>query len=540
MQTLTKSLVTLADFAQAFDLSDDEITSAADRAASSVQRLADLWQHHGTPEAAVLRTLRRVASGHCVTLPSKEGLKQRLNRMVDPGWWRRALRQRLQAVELHQIHRGAVHRRASAYVSPQAMRRFEANRKRLATLMESLEAVNEVTGEVIPLQDLINASQANPANRRKAMMARIKGIETHAKAQGHEAIFLTITCPSRMHPRHFTGASNERYDHTSPRRAQAYLGRLWNAAMRHAAHQGLTPYGMRVVEPHHDACPHWHVLVFIPASQVEAMAAIVRAYALTDSPNEPGAQERRFTVERIDPAKGSAVGYVAKYVSKSIDGEGVASDDESESTGADASRRIVAWSRTWRVRQFQFFGVPSITPTRELYRMDEGTLPGQALREAHQACKANDYAAWLSACQTHGLRFKVQYSERPSTRYAEESTRAIQGLRVHGGDVGGVLDLVTRDASWRIEPRQRKREILGQGAGSAPVFDFPWTRFNNSASLDFKGLFGEELPSSRHALRAAELNKRARSMWALGYRASAQALAHKAAGHEGSEGGQHA
>jgi hypothetical protein len=172
--------------------------------------------------------------------------------------------------------------------------------------------------------------------------------------------------------------------------------------------------------------------------------------------------------------------------------------------------------------------------------MDEQALPGQALRQAHQACKANDYAAWLDACKAHGLRFKVQYSERPSARYADESTRAIQGLRVHGGDVGGVLDLVTRDASWRIEPRQRKREIVGQGASLAPVFDPPWTRFNNSASLDFKGLFGNELSDGRHALRAADLTRRANSMWALGYRASAQALAHKAGDHDCNRGDQHA
>ena len=47
----------------------------------------------------------------------------------------------------------------------------------------------------------------------------------------------------------------------------------------------------------------------------------MRRHALRDGPDERGAQARRFTVERIDPAKGSAVGYVAKYVSKSIDGE---------------------------------------------------------------------------------------------------------------------------------------------------------------------------------------------------------------------------
>jgi hypothetical protein len=380
MQTMLKGLVKLADFAAAFDLSDGDIQDTADRAAASVQRLAKVWQSQATPDTSILRSLRLIARGHCVTPPSKEGLKPCINRMMDACWWRRVLRERFRAVELHQIQRGAVHRHAGAYVSAKALHRFERNRKRLAALLASLDMINETTGEVIPLQDIVDASQANPANRRRAMMARIKGIEDSAKALGHVALFLTITCPSRMHPRHVTGERNARHDGTSPRRAQAYLGRLWNSAMRHAAHQGLQPYGLRVVEPHHDACPHWHVLVFVPGNQADAVTGIFKAYALADSPDEPGAQERRFTVERIDPAKGSAVGYVAKYVSKSIDGEGVNGDEESDHTGADASRRIVAWARTWGIRQFQFFGVPPITPTRELYRMAGDSLPGQALQ----------------------------------------------------------------------------------------------------------------------------------------------------------------
>lgn len=537
MHASNMSLAGLPAMAAAFDLTDDEIRSAADRAASSVQRLAaSAWLPSGTPGDVVMRTLRRIAKRHGVPHPNKNGFQQWLNRMTDPAWWRRALRNRFRTVELNQIQRGAVHRHAGVYVSNKAMRRFERNRKHLAELLASLDLVNQATGEVLPLQDIVEASQANPANRRRAMMARIKGIEAHAKAQGHEALFVTITCPSRMHPRHVTGERNERYDGSNPRQAQAYLGRLWNSAMRHAAHHGLNPYGLRVVEPHHDACPHWHVLVFVPADQAKAVTTILRTYALADNSNEPGAQERRFTVERIDPEKGSAVGYVAKYVSKSIDGEGLDADDESGQAGVDASRRIVAWARTWGIRQFQFFGVPSITPTRELFRLDGEALPSEGLKAAHRACKANDYAAWLDACQVHGLRFKVQYSERPSTRYADEVSRAIHGLRVHGDDLAGVHELVTRFEGWRIEPRKKKREAQREGAGLLPAPAHPWTRFNNSASIDSKGLFdAQEVPSEpakvkapgRCAEQLAGLQATARVLASAGYQASAMALMRK-------------
>lgn len=463
----------LAALAAAVDLSEGDIADTADRLAGQVQRLAELWQGQGTPEAVALKTLRSIARRHHVELPAKDGFTQRLNRMSDAGWWRRALRKRLRAVEHHAIRCGAVHRHASPYVSAKALRRHERDRRRLTELLDSLEALNVGTGEVIPLADVIEGSQANPAKRRMATMARIKGVETRAREKGHDAFFLTITTPSCMHARHSTGQANERHDGTGPRQAQAHLHRVWRNAMRCMQRQGLAAYGMRTVEPHHDACPHWHVLLFAAPGDSAAILHTLRAYALADSPNEPGAAEHRFRVERIDPAKGSAAGYVAKYVSKSLDGEGVDTDDETGDTGAGAARRIVAWSRLWGIRQFQFFGLPAITPTRELYRHDGEGLGSAGLIAAHHACQANDYAAYLGACEAHRLGFAVHYEERASTRYADELARAIRGLHASAADLSQPLTLTTRTETWRIQPRQAQHD---NAAGTGP-----WTRFNNCA-----------------------------------------------------------
>lgn len=484
----------LPRLAAAYDLADSDIGDKAERAATSMQRLADLWGRNDTADAAVLRSLRSIAKRHAIRMPDKAGLSERINRMCDAGWWRRALRHRFKVVELHQIQNGAVHKFASPYVSAKALHRHERNAARLVRQMDSMEAVNQATGEVIHMPELIEASLSNPVNRRCALMARIKGIEVHATAKGHIGLFITITCPSRMHPRHSkSGTANQNYDGTYPTKAHGYLCRLWGKAMRNAAHQGLMAYGLRVVEPHHDACPHWHLLAFTPVDQAEAFTDTLRGYALADNPDEPGAQERRFIVKRIDPTKGSAVGYVAKYVSKSIDGEGVDTDNESDTDGASAARRQIAWARTWGIRQFQFFGVPPITPTRELYRVPGNTLPGQALPELHQACKANDYAAWLAVVEANGLSFSLDYTERASTRYRGEVTKAIQGLRVEGGDLRGLLQLTTRFDTWHIQPRAKASPLAAEcadGAGFAP----PWTRFNNSAPIDFEGLFPGALP----------------------------------------------
>lgn len=414
-----------------------------------------------------------MARRHSVALPHKATFAQALNRITNAAWWRRALRTRYRVVEAHQIALGAVHRKASAYVSAKAYRRSQRNARRLAELIASLEAVNLDTGEALPLDVLIASSQANPAMRRMAMMARIRGIEAHAKAKAHDAFLVTITAPSRMHARHEAGHANSKHDGTTPRQVQAYLHGVWRDAMRSASHQGLTAYGLRTVEPHHDGCPHWHVLLFTRPGDSEALFGTLRAYALADSGTEPGAAEHRFKVKRIDPSEGCAAAYVAKYVAKNIDGHALDEDTESDDDGPTAAGRTVAWARLWGIRQFQYFGLPAITPTRELYRHSGKGLDSQALTAALVACKEKDYAAYLGALEAHAIAFAVHYEKRPSSRYAGEECRVIRGLIASACDLPKPLTIITRSETWCIQPKPT-------GAQSAAAVQ-PWTRFNNCA-----------------------------------------------------------
>jgi hypothetical protein len=492
----------LAVLAQDFDLSDADIEDAAEKLAARVRDRAELWQASHQGDAEVMQALKRTERRHHVALPHGATLAQALNRMTSPAWWRRALRTRLRVVEAHQIARGAVHRQASPYVSAKAFKRRIRDAQRIAKLLASLDAVNLATGEALPLENLIATSQANPAMRRMAMMARIRGIETHATSKEHAALFLTITAPSRMHPRLESGQANHKHDGTTPRQAQAYLHQVWRRALRAAAHQGLEAYGLRTVEPHHDACPHWHVLLFTRPADQARLLTTMRAYALADNPSEPGAALHRFRVEVIDRKKGSAAAYVAKYVSKSIDGHGVDDDTESAEDGPNAAKRIVSWARVWGIRQFQFFGLPAITPTRELYRVSGAVLQSPALTVAHTACKANDYGAYLAAMETHCIGFGVHYEPHPSSRYAGEITKAIRGLIASACDTAAPLTLTTRTETWCIQPR----------AVSATREDFapPWTRINNCASPAKSTTYDRPTTSAPHGHQRPPLDPRLR------------------------------
>jgi hypothetical protein len=112
---------------------------------------------------------------------------------------------------------------------------------------------------------------------------------------------------------------------------------------------------------------------------------ILRRYALQDAGDEKGAQQHRFDFKLIDKARGTAAGYIAKYVAKNIDGEHVGDDLEGRAA-TESAKRVEAWCSTWHIRQFQQTGGPPVGVWRELRRIKH--LPADApmhLQLAHRA-----------------------------------------------------------------------------------------------------------------------------------------------------------
>lgn len=297
-----------------------------------------------------------------------------LARMACARWWRRTLRKlHARTVEACAIGLGLVGKHAGLYASDNAVKRRAGQNARNAAALESVTAVNDL-GQSRTLAELAATSTANKAIRRVELLTRIAGFELIAKDLGHEGCMVTVTCPSRFH-KMTTRADgrvipNPRYDGSTPHESQRYLSLAWARFRSAAARRGLALYGFRIAEPQHDGTPHWHVLLFFPAGNSPALVELARRYFLdADSPNEPGAQAHRVDFEMIDWAKGSAVGYVIKYVSKNIDGHGVGLD----LFGNDAitsSARVEAWASTWRVRQFQQIGGAPVGVWRELRRVN--------------------------------------------------------------------------------------------------------------------------------------------------------------------------
>ncbi|NIC26540.1 replication endonuclease [Serratia plymuthica] len=306
-----------------------------------------------------------------------------LARLRCANWWYRNLwRLRCEWREAQLRAVCLVHKHASVYISHDALLHKREQRRKAMEFFKAHELVNE-DGVTLSMEDVIEASNSNPKHRRNEMMACAKGLELLAEMRGDCAVFYTITTPSKYHATLSSGKPNPKWNHTTPRETSDYLVNLF-AGIRKAMHrQGLRWYGLRVAEPHHDGTVHWHLLCFMRKKDRKAITTLMRNFAIRADRAElgPGLGKNikpRFDAELITKSKGSPTSYIAKYVSKNIDGRGL-KDTISKETGKslkETVENVTAWASLHRVQQFRFFGIPSRQAYRELR-----LLAGQLLRK---------------------------------------------------------------------------------------------------------------------------------------------------------------
>jgi len=215
------------------DASDSEICDVAERQA--LRCLDRLALTLGVEQARA--SMERVCAGQGITPPSQDMEDgPALARMCCPLWWRRKLRRHHgQAVEGAAVRLGYVSRHRDLYASNERLAERTQQNRRNASMLEAPTASND-EGQVFTLAELAAKSTANKAIRRAELMARIAGFERYADSEGHQGLFITLTCPSRFHRYMIVhdgknAVTNPKYDqHETPATAHKYLTRVWARA----------------------------------------------------------------------------------------------------------------------------------------------------------------------------------------------------------------------------------------------------------------------------------------------------------------------
>lgn len=498
--------LTLLPFGLNLALCDSKLVlwaeSMADRCSRIVNRcVGSVFDADRLGFSFVVKLFGSIAERLGVRYPVKgkctESHKAALLRMCDSAWWRRQVR-RLKCVRVDEIARSLrlVNARAQAYCSDEVVRLGRQRRRRNRSLLEGMVAEND-DGQSYTLAELSDLSVSNPVVRKAELMVRMRGFEEVADELGHVGLFVTMTAPSRFHPakqifsmgkgrrRVVRVIDNDRYDGSTVHDAHMWMRKSWSRVRAAWDKEGIRTYGFRVVEPHADGCPHWHAILFFASDfEKERAMELISEKFLAEDGGELGAQKYRVKFVEIDKSKGSATGYIAKYISKNIDGVGI--DGDSLGLEADSSaERILAWANAHGIRQFQQIGGPSVQVWRELRRLDADDGMG-ILAVAVRAADASDWAAY---CLVMGgvfvergsqpirlgrwLETKVNYDtgeevflDKVVGRYYEQSVGSIFGVVVNG------VGVLSRFYRWTVSRMGGALSSVAKGLGELVGVDF--------------------------------------------------------------------
>lgn len=464
--------------------SDADLRAAAKEAAREAAGIvADLLDPVLARGRAVLALLSQLCGRWGVpslVWPAGAPVGPAVARLCCRRWWLRALRRAHgRRGEGAAIVGGVVRRGLWPYASQDCVERRQEQRRRNAASLAAAVLEDRASGETAKLAEVVEGSVANPEVKRSELMVRIKGHDSLAHHHGWGAEFWTMTAPSRFHAQRITGACaepNPNYGEEiegqegrkplTPRDGQSWLCRVWARARAAWHRRGLVVVGLRTAEPHHDGCPHWHLVVYGPKRDLRYARRLLRIYILRDGFDEPGAKKHRFAYL---VAKGGAAGarYAAKYVAKNINGAGMdaARDGETGRKTSDSVLRVDAWASAWGVRQFQFFGGAKVGIWRILRRFrDPVAVPGAALEDARLSADLSDWAGFSLACERGGLSL-VKAAGR-LTSYGDAAAARVIGV------CEGARRAILPARDWVIH-------WAGKAAGAVGGFDLPRSCVNN-------------------------------------------------------------
>ena len=449
-------------------------------------------------EQKLYRTVLKELNGINITPPyfndfknhklTNDNCVKALAKITNYEWWQRKLKTRRDFEHEHlAIAVGQVQKKASPYASRSCQMEWQEQKRRNQKYLEKMAIENPETGEQIPLDLQVYKSIANPAIRRVELMTRMRGFEDLADQLGYQGAFITLTAPAKYHSAHAKGGFVENWQGNTPRETQAYLCKVWSRIRAKLNRENIQFFGFRVAEPHHDGTPHWHILIFMRPEDIQKAFYSMWIYAMDEDGDEKGAAINRFEFKDIDKKKGSATGYIAKYIAKNIDGYALENEIDTQ-TGENlkaSSKAITAWASRWKIRQFQQLGGAPVSVWRELRRLKSKKVTDAIIDPVLASADIGDWAAYTAhqggpLVKRKDIKVRLAYEDK--INQYEEIIKKIKGVYA---PIHGLASFIcTRLIKWKLVAKNNRNIVKTSDVSLLRAERTPWSSVNNCTHIN--------------------------------------------------------
>lgn len=342
-------------------------------------------------------------------------LKSQHARTCDASFWRRILTTQVaRAQENLFLRLGKLGKTSEQYASDLGVKGREAQLRAQQLWIENtvivpkpkpyseLEASDNC--KEIRLSDVIKG----PAEKFSKLYTFVNAMEAIAVESNLSSAMLTITLEPEWHPNPAYGEKS--WNGKSPREAHKSFCKRWQSICRDLHRSGVRISGLRVAEPHADACPHYHTwLLYRPEHERKILLTVMRYFQLklkvrspevdgeptTDVvyespedfiagrgiPSSLASKGIQVELSRIDRKMSSGATYVMKYIMKTlpaISNDGAKLQDTAEQllkAKSQNMRRVDAYRSIWGINQGQLFGIAKcLTAWEMLRKMNEAPV----------------------------------------------------------------------------------------------------------------------------------------------------------------------
>jgi hypothetical protein len=365
-------------------------------------------------------------------IPGKS-LEAQYSRCCSASFWRRTISTMLKRADEYLFLRlGLVGLHNEKYASDTSIdvreNQLRAQRKWMqSTVLVPKEFPNGLSASPqsaeLRLIDIVQTPEARFAK----LYTFIKAMEILADESKLQSAMVTITLEPEWHPNPSIGI--KQWNGKSPREAHQSFCKRWQSFNRDLHREGIRLSGLRVVEPHGDGCPHYHILLlYRPEHEARILSTLMKYFpdrmkvvsarknhkgavahdrVLYKDRNElmaqksiPCSKKARSQVEFSKIASGisSSASYVTKYLlatlpsgmnQQSRDAED--NDDCGSSSKESSVKRVDSYRSVWGMNRGQLFGIAKcLTIWDELRRMTNPPL-NATLRKLWEKARGGNF-----------------------------------------------------------------------------------------------------------------------------------------------------